>query len=40
MAADAVRNSKNQYVGRIRANGESVHRGSDWTDVYGRGDHR
>ena len=21
-------------------NGESVHRGADWTDVYGRGDHR
>ena len=40
MAADAVRNGKNQYVGRIRTDGEQVHRGSDWTDVYGRGDHR
>ena len=30
---------KNQYVGGIRADGESVHRGADWTDVYGRGDH-
>ena len=24
----------------LRTDGESVHRGSDWTDVYGRGDHR
>lgn len=23
-----------------RTREESVHRGSDWTDVYGRGDHR
>lgn len=35
MAADAVWNGKNQYVGGIRADGESVHRGADWTDVYG-----
>ena len=28
-------NGKNQYVGGIRADGESVHRGSNWTDVYG-----
>ena len=35
MAADAVWNGKNQYVGGIRADGESVHRGSNWTDVYG-----
>ena len=39
MVADAVWNGKNQYVGGIRADGESVHRGADWTDVYGRGDH-
>ena len=35
MAVDAVWNGKNQYVGGIRADGESVHRGADWTDVYG-----
>ena len=31
---------KKQYVGGIREDGEKIHRGSDWTDVYGRGDHR
>ena len=37
---DVVWNGKTQYVGGIRADGEKIHRGSDWTDVYGRGDHR